>query len=601
MPGMRTAAAVAAALAAGAAHAAGAPEPLAGFENRGPDLPPAGRSLFDHAMAVRGGDGAWTIDVPWPYEALVARIESHLGPAHRAKVKQVLHPIGRSLHRNAAAPHYFRYPRAVGAVDAEAAAAPGESGLMLRDRLYLGYQPLSESVEVVSYNEAAGRFEYQIVEDYRADGARRTAYADRALCLACHHNRAAIYAEQPWAETNNSNLIAALLAREADAFYGVPARVPFDAPELFDDSTDRATYFAAYQRVWRGACAAAGDRAAAVACRRDGLVSALRYRLTARYQLDEAGDGARERFGRAVARGWRARWPDGVAVPDSDIADFDPLAGAGYGAGRSALEAGRVERIAWTPPPALHFDGAFEPLHERPPREVWRVPPPFAGRTVEPAWVDKAVAGLGEFFAAVDISRLDSHLAAGARTARRLRAPCEVAETPGAVDFRCAAVPGGPRLSGRARISAGGAAAGVIGRVRARSAAPGGLELIDGRLEDRGGERRLRFGLADAVAGLTARLADGSAVLEVEIAWPADGGGGAEAVLSVADDFAALAAAADRLAGATLAGASDALGEAPFRRVALLRPLFADLGMAPVAWCCLEADGLPPPRRAGEP
>ena len=358
--------------------AAAAPEPLTSFETRGPDLPPVGHSLFDHAMAVRSG-GGWVLDVPWPFEALVERIGSHLGPAHREPMKRVLHPIGRSLHRNAAAPQYFRYPRAVGAVDTDPKAAPGVSGLMLKDRLYVGYQPLSDVLEVVSYNEAAGRFEYQVVSDYRAGGTPRVGYADRGLCLACHHNQAAIYAEQPWAETNNSNFIAALLLDEADEFYGIPARVPFDVPELFDDSTDRATYFAAYQRAWNEGCAAAGGPAEAIACRRDGLVSALRYRLSARYQLADPGDGVRARFGRALMRGWRARWPDGVAVLDSDIADFDPLARAGYGAGRSALETGLVERIEWTPPPALHFNGALEPLHERPPRAVWRVPRPFAG------------------------------------------------------------------------------------------------------------------------------------------------------------------------------------------------------------------------------
>ena len=222
-----------------AAGTAAAPEPLTSFETRGPDLPPVGHSLFDHAMAVRSG-GGWVLDVPWPFEALVERIGSHLGPAHREPMKRVLHPIGRSLHRNAAAPQYFRYPRAVGAVDTDPKAAPGVSGLMLKDRLYVGYQPLSDVLEVVSYNEAAGRFEYQVVSDYRAGGTPRVGYADRGLCLACHHNQAAIYAEQPWAETNNSNFVAALLLDEADEFYGIPARVPFDVPELFDDSTVRS-------------------------------------------------------------------------------------------------------------------------------------------------------------------------------------------------------------------------------------------------------------------------------------------------------------------------------------------------------------------------
>lgn len=293
-------------------------------------------------------------------------------------------------------------------------------------------------------------------------------------------------------------------------------------------------------------------------------------------------------------RGWRARWPDGVAVLDSDIADFDPLARAGYGAGRSALETGLVERIDWTPPPALHFNGALEPLHERPPRAVWRVPRPFAGTVaVEPSWIDAVVAGLGDFLAPVDIARLDAHLAGAAAGVRRYAAACRVTAAADAVDFRCTGAPGGLKLAGRADIAADGAAGGIIGRVRAGSAAPGGLELTDGALRREGGGWRLGFALRDTVTGLGARLANGSAVRRVDIAWP-DGAREATATVTVADDFARLAAAVDRLAAATAAGESDALAALPFRRVAVLRPLFADLGLDPVDWCCLDSAHLPP-------
>ena len=35
----------------------------------------------------------------------------------------------------------------------------GEAGLMLRERLFLGYQEKSQIIEVISYNPDAGRFE----------------------------------------------------------------------------------------------------------------------------------------------------------------------------------------------------------------------------------------------------------------------------------------------------------------------------------------------------------------------------------------------------------------------------------------------------------
>ena len=125
---------------------------------------------------------------------------------------------------------------------------------MLKDRLYLGYQPLTDSIELIAYNEAAGRFEYQVVTDYREGGTPKVTYADRGVCTACHHNQSVIYAGAPWAESNNNVRIAALLRAEAESFYGIPAQVPFDIPEQFDEATDRSNLFAAYQLAWHFSC-----------------------------------------------------------------------------------------------------------------------------------------------------------------------------------------------------------------------------------------------------------------------------------------------------------------------------------------------------------
>jgi hypothetical protein len=100
-------------------------------------------------------------------------------------VKQVLIPLGRSLQRDSAAPDYFGYPRAVVAVDGEPG-GPGE--LYVKDRLYLGYQEKANLIEVISYNEDAGRFEFQVVTDYRAGGTPQVV-ANRAVCTACHRSR----------------------------------------------------------------------------------------------------------------------------------------------------------------------------------------------------------------------------------------------------------------------------------------------------------------------------------------------------------------------------------------------------------------------------
>ncbi len=63
-------------------------------------------------------------------------------------------------------------------------------------------------------------------------------------------------------------------------------------------------------------------------------------------------------------------------------------------------------------------------------------------------------------------------------------------------------------------------------------------------------------------------------------------GGHAEVQLQLADDAPALERAVDALAGQVRLGRDDALGEAALRRAALLRGLFAQLGIAAPPGCC---------------
>ncbi len=150
----------------------------------------------------------------------------------------MLIPLGRSLQRNAAAPRFFRAPRAVLAVTED----PGRPGMpLLKDRLYLGYQETAALLEVISYNEAAGRFEFQVVRDYRPGGQPRVLYAGRALCTACHQNAAPIFARQLWDETNANPKIARLLRDESRDFYGFLVDLGPDAPYAVQAAADRRT------------------------------------------------------------------------------------------------------------------------------------------------------------------------------------------------------------------------------------------------------------------------------------------------------------------------------------------------------------------------
>src|SRR5215510_4259486 len=157
------------------------------------DLPPVGRSLFDF-LTTEQKNGQKTQSVPFPFTALLEIIARQAGVDPKSQpLKTVLIPLGRSLQRNAAAPRFFQFPRLVVAVDSEPAPQSEGPEILLKDRLYMGYLERANLIEVISYNESAGRFEFQIVKNYRAGVKPEVVYASRGLCVSCHQNEAPIF------------------------------------------------------------------------------------------------------------------------------------------------------------------------------------------------------------------------------------------------------------------------------------------------------------------------------------------------------------------------------------------------------------------------
>jgi hypothetical protein len=554
-------------------------------QDPGPNLPPAGRSLFDF-LTTREEAGARLQRVPFPFSALLSQIEERLGrqPGEASPLKRVLIPLGRSLQRSAADPEFFRYPRAVVAVDTEAP----HGGLVLKDRLYLGYHEKAEILEVLSYNEAAGRFEFQLVLDYRPGGAARVVYANRAVCTACHQGGGPLFSRQVWDETNANPEIARLLAAERRDFYGFPIAQGVDVPNAIDSATDRANRIAVYQLLWREGCGNGGSELA-IRCRAAAFTAALQHRISGGLHHDTAGERFREELLSTARRAWEVRWPHGLAIPDPDVPNRDPLVSPHRSPVRAASvpatlgpeESRRLRGLVLS----SHVPAVFEPLNPRPPLEVWTAD---GGEDQGPA---RLVTGLAELLTDEDARRLDAELfARGSQpgaSRERQTTPCEVSVQPRGeagerVKLRC------PSLEGRIFLDGPRVTGGTIERLDAPGGALRDLEVVGGTA----GLREVEISVAQKLTGLHARRADGDALELVRLSWK-EGGSGEATVVFLAD-FDPAEAAVEKLADRTAAAEADVFSSLPFRRTAVIGTLFSELGLESDA-CCLDDAGMPPP------
>ena len=290
------------------------------------DLPPVGRSRFDQLIGSQ--------PVPYPFPRLVDTINRQMrtDAGGLRPLKATLIPLGRSLQRDAGAPDFFRFPRVVAAADGDN--RPGHAPL--KDRLFLGFHETGKVIEVISYNDDAGRFEFQVVRDYTKGKTPQVFYARRSLCLACHQNAAPIFARPLWDETPANPAIADRLKDARRDFYRVRL-TGTDIAYFIDAATDRANLFSVWQTLWQQGCGPGvdGER-----CRLQTFSAAVDY---ARHGTLPAADRLPE-----LDRNWTRRWPRGLAIPNPDLPNRDPLA---------ALQ-----------------DRDNDPLLLRPPLETWTRP-----------------------------------------------------------------------------------------------------------------------------------------------------------------------------------------------------------------------------------
>lgn len=273
------------------------------------DLPPEGtRSLFDHLIKEHGS-------LPYPFESLLELVASQDKDAKEPV--SVLIPNGRSLLKGHA---NFARPRTVSAADIRQPESDHSFDLMFRGRLFLGFVEDANEIEVVSYNEMAGRFEFQLVKDYGPDLNPQIVYAKRAICTTCHQSGAPIFPVRPWEETNANPGVAELIQSHhanSSKYAGIDISVPLANPEAVDDMADKGNAIVTTQKAWLDGCGAGEN---GNACRRAMLKAALQY------LWNPGSFNATVPEAKALLTLQAKTWPEaGIALANGDLANRNPL------------------------------------------------------------------------------------------------------------------------------------------------------------------------------------------------------------------------------------------------------------------------------------
>ena len=382
-----------------------------------PDL---GLSLFDQLyLNTQQVPGQYKI--PYPFGALINDLESHLGISINGDqniVNSTFIPVGRCIDRNDAFPDFFKYPRAIVAINSEHYGLNDLNKLYLKNKLFLGYQEKSKSMRVISYNDVLGRFEFQTVSNYGMGDDQTVAYSDRESCTVCHQNNGPIFPRALWDETDMNpriyeNIYKANYGQHLEPTTNTPSRVAD-----IDSAINKANMFGLYQTIWRGICDSDSPETEAK-CRAGFLEIIVLQRLAQDQYRQPATQLGNRYFSPLAADNINRYWPEGISTESSDIDNRNPL-------------------ISGIP---THLHSAEQLKRPRTIKIHWR-----------PDNLNRIVRGLGSLMPLVEIRKLDALLYQSARrdsaSKSRLMGECRFRRsdqpdlrTPGEVSaefsFRC--------------------------------------------------------------------------------------------------------------------------------------------------------------------
>ena len=398
----------------------------------GPNMPPVGRSLFDFLTMKESGGGTLIQEVPFPIEHLESLMKNQLTITSTEGVHGVLLPLGRSLQRMASAPDFFRYPRVVmGVAGNPKVRQSTEIAMLLRNRLYIGYNEKANALEILSYNEMAGRFEFQIVHDYGPNMKPSVQYANRSVCLSCHQNQAPIFSDAQWSETNANPEISKRIMKamfgsqgfDGKTYGGFPIELSkqkdlagntvrdITEPSAIDRTKFVANLIPVNQFLWQKLCDEVDKTPeGSASCRAQTFALAMKMAL-----MGKASDNhpvllnsQNKKFIQSLMQSWNHRWPDGLAIPAPSIPDRDPLDETPKGDPFNSSSLSPEVREAMSKLKVLQTTNVIskeqEPLSVRKPMEIWHAK---ADANSHLGATGKWIASLGTMLADSDWTQID--------------------------------------------------------------------------------------------------------------------------------------------------------------------------------------------------
>jgi hypothetical protein len=526
--------------------------------------------MFDR-LFMRDDEGARHYEIPYPFDALIRYFEKQIDNGDRHAVPHILIPRGRSLQREAAAPDYFRFPRSIITLDGEPAPTPGQAETVMKYRLFIGYQEKSKLLEIISYNEAAGRFEFQLAENYQAGTTPRVSQANRKLCMSCHQNGGPIFAASPWSETNFNPQVAIKLSSTQPARFSSLITALSDDAQAIDLAVNRANYLAAAQLIWQSGCKSDSSGPGDYRCRAAILRALLQYRLSGELTFDAMSSSYRTDYIASLDANWRIHWPHGLLLASAQIPDSNPFE-----------------------PPLS--DASHDPLSPRVAHAHWQEPSEALARGI--------VYLLAGFLTEADIRRIDRHLlhlASNHKTeTRNYKTSCVLVAKPTTghiTEYRYDCGNQSASRSINATIEIEYAKHEPVSLRMLNLTLPGEPIIWQPtvsafKLLSSSSSGQIQAQLSGASGVISARLANGNRIDEMILSWTQKSAGSGllaeilELELIVINDFKFLRDAIKQMVTEGLAGGSDALSSLAFRQRAIIADLEKSLGMKTAGWCC---------------